>query len=92
MHFGTFLETCERQGASDLKIKNGEPNDFEDALQKNPNLRSIFFNGKQAEHYFRKFGCPKNVKRIGLPSTSSANARITIDEKIKCWRVIKDFL
>jgi TDG/mug DNA glycosylase family protein len=86
------LESCEREGASDSKIKVGRPNDFKARLRKSPNLRRIFFNGKKAEQCFRKYGCPEDVECIGLPSTSPANARMTFDKKIKCWSVIKDFL
>ena len=86
------LESCEREGANDSKIKNGEPNDFKTRLRKSPNLRCIFFNGKKAEQCFKKYGCPEDVERMGLPSTSSANTRMTVDEKVRCWLVIKDFL
>jgi methylated-DNA-[protein]-cysteine S-methyltransferase len=86
------LETCEREGASDSKIKNGTPNDFRTLLRRSPNLKSILFNGRQAEHYFKKFACPEGMKCIGLPSTSPANARMSLDEKISCWSVVKDFL
>jgi TDG/mug DNA glycosylase family protein len=86
------LESCEREGANDSKIKNGKPNDFKTWLRKRRNLRRIFFNGKKAEHYFKKYGCPEHVERIGLPSTSSANTRMTVDEKVGRWRIIKDSL
>jgi hypoxanthine-DNA glycosylase len=86
------LESCERQGASDSKITYDKPNDFEDALLKHPNLKCIFFNGKKAEQSFKKYGCPKGMETKKLPSSSSANTRMTLDEKVGCWRVIKDFL
>jgi hypoxanthine-DNA glycosylase len=86
------FESCERDGASDSKIKNGTPNDFKKLLRKSSNLTGIFFNGKTAEHCFKKCGCPGDVDGMGLPSTSPANRRETLDEKIRRWSVIKDFL
>ena len=86
------LESCEREGAADSKINNGKPNDFKTRLRKTPNLKRIFFNGKKAEQCFKKYGCPEDVERIGLPSTSSANRRITLDEKVRRWLLIKYFL
>jgi len=86
------LETCEREGASDSKIKRGTPNDLRTWLQKRPNLRYIFFNGKKAESCFKKCGCPDDVGCIGLPSTSPANRKMTFDEKVRRWSVIKAFL
>jgi methylated-DNA-[protein]-cysteine S-methyltransferase len=85
------LQSCEREGAKDSKIKNGKPNDFRSLLDNYPNLRRIFFNGKTAAKCFEKYGCPKVVECIRLPSSSSANTRMTLDEKVVCWRVIKDF-
>ncbi len=86
------LESCEREGANDSKIANGKPNDFKTPLRKSPNLRRFFFNGKKAEHCFKKYGCPEDVDCIGLPSTSAANRRMTLDEKVGRWLVIKYFL
>jgi len=85
------LESCERKGANDSKIKNGKPNDFQTLLRKGPNLKRIFFNGTTAERCFKKSGSPGDVKCLCLPSTSPANARTTLDEKIRCWSVLKDF-
>ena len=88
------LESCEREGANDSKIKRGKPNDFGRLPRACPRLKRIFFNGKTAEYLFRKYGCPEfgTAQPERLPSTSSANARMTLDEKIRCWGVIKDFL
>lgn len=86
------LESCEREGASDSKIRHGMPNDFNSLMQKSPNLRRIFFNGKKAQNWFKKCGRPGDVDGMGLPSTSPANRRETLDEKIRRWSVIKDFL
>lgn len=55
------LESCEREGAKDSKIKNGKPNDFRSRLDCYPNLRPILFNGKTAGKSFEKYGCPKVV-------------------------------
>jgi len=86
------LESCERNGAIDSKIRNGKPNDFKAFLQNSPNLKRIFFNGKKAGQCFEKVGYPADVGCVWLPSTSPANARMTLEEKIGCWSVIKDSL
>jgi methylated-DNA-[protein]-cysteine S-methyltransferase len=87
------LKSCEREGASDSKIRNGKPNNFGSLPRDCPGLR-IFFNGKTAECFFKKCGCSEfaMVQPERLPSTSSANTRLTIDEKTRCWRVISGFL
>jgi len=88
------LKSCEREGASDSMIRNGQPNDFGSLLRDCPGLKRTFFNGKTAEYFFKKCGCPElaRVQPERLPSTSSANAGMSADGKIHCWRVIRDFL
>ena len=88
------LENCEREGASDSSIRNGKPNDFKTLLRQYPTLQRIFFNGKTAEYFFKKCASSESalVQPAVLPSTSSANARMSADEKVRSWRGIKDFL
>ena len=87
------LESCEREGANDSKIRNGKPNNFETRLRKSPNLKRIFFNGGEAGRQMRKVNGlgPKLIEREPLPSTSPANT-LPLSSKMNCWRKIKDFL
>jgi methylated-DNA-[protein]-cysteine S-methyltransferase len=87
------IKDCDRSGSSDSKIINPIINDFEGLLARYPNIRYILFNGKKADSLFGK-----NVKNISkhnvslftLPSSSPANASISLNAKLKSWSLIKE--
>jgi len=87
------IKECYRSGSSDSKIINPIINDFEGLLARNPNIRYILFNGKKAESLFKR-----NVVNIAkyqiilftLPSSSPANASISLNNKMETWNQIKE--
>ncbi len=91
------LESCQRVGASDSRIKDEMPNDFRSIFSKYRNVKYVFFNGAKAEKSFEKhIGFEmlqiKLFKR--LPSTSPTPGKNvkSFPEKIKEWEIIKDCL
>ena len=89
------IKECDRFGSSDSKIINPIINDFEGLLARNPNIRYIIFNGKKAESLLKR-----NVVNITkyqiilftLPSSSPANASISLNNKMETWSQIKEFV
>jgi len=87
------IKECDRSGSSDSKIINSIIHDFEGLLARNPNIRYILFNGKKAESLFKR-----NVVNITkfqiilftLPSSSPANASISLNNKMETWNQIKE--
>ena len=66
-------------------------NDFNLFFQEHPLITRIFFNGIKAEQTFIRYVVKKNPALtippyFRLPSTSPANARMKIEEKLSCWR------
>lgn len=87
------LQSCERKGASDSKIKHEKPNDFEGLLWTYPKLRCLVFNGNKARDLFNKH-VGHSLKRMdleALPSSSPANT-MPFGQKVKAWESIKDCL
>ncbi|BBP43622.1 DNA-deoxyinosine glycosylase [Thiosulfativibrio zosterae] len=87
------LQTCERQGSLDSAIKQPQANDFEALFIENPDLKRIIFNGKAALDLFKKQvlkhqNLPADLELICLPSTSPANAALTLEDKWLFWREI----
>lgn len=83
------IESCEIYGSSDSSIKNVTPNDIHDLITKT-NIKKIFVNGKTAEKYYNKYQFQfTGIKAEYLPSSSPANAKISIDELIRIWSKIK---
>lgn len=85
------LESCEGKGSLDSNIVNEKPNDFEAFFKKYPHIKHIFFTGKKAAEFYKKYvGFDKEKTYITLPSTSPANARMTLAEKIEQWKVLTE--
>ena len=89
------INKCERSGSSDSKITNPVKNDFEKLLIQHPNLKYILFNGKTADKLFKNNICNKirtDVAFITLPSSSPANASVSLNQKLEKWGVIKSLI
>ena len=86
------IASCDINGSSDSSIKNVTPNDIGIILEKT-NIKAVFTNGKTAEKYYKKY-IEKKAGRgaITLPSTSPANAAVSLSELIRLWGEIKKFI
>lgn len=83
-------KTCIRKGSLDQHISEETPNDVRGILKKYPGVKAIAFNGAKAYSLFVKhFGSVHEIKVYELPSTSPANASISLDHKTKQWEKIK---
>ncbi len=91
------LKGCVREGSLDSSIKNSSivTNDFESFYSEHPDVRYVFFNGAKAEKEYKNSVFPKISKKYNrleyyrLPSTSPAMARLTKEEKLSEWLIIK---
>jgi Predicted nucleotide kinase len=67
-------------------------NDIVDFLQKHPSIQKIVFIGKKAHASFvRHFSLPDtivqhNISMVIVPSSSPANTKMTINEKVQEWK------
>ena len=76
-----------RKGSLDSNIKDEIPNDLDGFIKKYRNLKIVGFNGTKAEALFNKYFTrnPK-IRYISLPSTSSANTGISLEDTYKRWK------
>ena len=83
---------CKINGSSDASIKNVIPNDIEKII-KNSQVKVIFTTGKTAHKYYQKyFGNKIAITEINLPSTSPANCKVSNQELLKSYAIIKEYL
>ena len=79
-----------KEGSLDVNIKNETYNDLKTLVTK-CEIKHIFVNGNKAktalEKYLKENNIP-NVKFSYLTSSSSANAKYSLNEKINMWKII----
>ncbi len=90
------LAACFREGSldSDIDLQSACPNDFAGFLATHPRIELICFNGQPARKLFDRLVLPalpeawQRIARVTLPSTSPANARLTLADKRHAWSVL----
>jgi hypoxanthine-DNA glycosylase len=84
--------SCHREGSLDSNMVEVESNDFQSLFKTAPKIYTVFFNGQTAATLFRKLVLPKldrELKLITLPSTSPANAAVSIETKRAAWAMVQ---
>lgn len=90
------LASCVRPGSLDSDIVEDTvvPNDLPSFLRSHPMITAVFFNGAKAEQAWRRHIDPAlpqaGLRLVRLPSTSPANARLSLEEKIEAWRTVAE--
>ncbi|MBX3617148.1 DNA-deoxyinosine glycosylase [Nitrosomonas sp.] len=85
------LQSCKRSGSLDssIEIDTQSINDFQTFFSNYPTICYIFFNGSKAEACFKRFvpltNDVKSMNLSRLPSTSPANARLSLEDKFRIW-------
>jgi hypoxanthine-DNA glycosylase len=89
------LRSCRRSGSLDSDIDNASvvPNDFAAFLAEHRQIRRVCFNGAKAEALYLKhvrphLGASADIEHVRLPSTSPANASLSLPEKARVWQAI----
>lgn len=84
------LDSCEIDGASDSSIKNPIPNDINKII-KNSKIKRIYTTGMTAYKLYNKYIFKSiGIDAIYLPSTSSANAKMSFDALVHEYKKILD--
>jgi len=95
------LKAAERPGSLDSNFVGHTEvaNDFPTVLAEHQQLRAIVFNGKKAESAFRKHVLQAghadlfaDITLLPMPSTSPANASISLAEKRRQWETLLPYL
>ncbi len=76
---------CSREGSLDSAIRAPVPNDLARLTREAPDLRVIIHNGAESARRIRETRA-LGVEALRLPSTSPANARLSLTEKLEPWR------
>ena len=82
------INECDIIGSSDSSIKNVIPIDIVSILDNFPSIKIIGITGNKAAYYFNKYLLDKvsNTLVVYLPSTSPANAKMSVDDLAKQYK------
>ena len=86
------IKSCNITGSSDSSIKNIKINEIW-KITESVHIKAIFTNGKTAYNVYTKYIFPKTkIRAIYLPSTSPANASKKLEDLVKDYKIIFDYL
>jgi TDG/mug DNA glycosylase family protein len=83
------VSSCSRKGSADARIRDPVFNDLTAFLAEFPSIHLIALNGSSAGRYYHQLKISVSVPAVALPSTSPANTRYSLGEKIKKWEIIR---
>jgi double-stranded uracil-DNA glycosylase len=83
------LSGCCREGSADVRIQKPVFNDLAGLLILHPTIRLVALNGKAAGRLYHQMTISTQVPAVVLPSTSPANARVSLSEKVRAWSIIR---
>ncbi len=86
------LSECDIAGASDASIKNAVPNDMSVIFEK-AQIKTVFTTGTTAAKLYKKYIEPKTgIPAVALPSTSPANAKMSLDALTEEYKIILEYI
>lgn len=84
--------SCDIKASSDSSIKDVVPNDLS-VIFSTARITQVFTTGKKAHSLYQKYLYPIYKKEdICLPSTSPANAQKSLEELIKEYHILLEYL
>ena len=85
--------SCEIAGASDASIANAQPQNLKPLLDRTQ-IACVFTTGATASKYYKRFQQPlyPHLPHRSLPSTSPANARMSLDDLVRAYQPLRDAL
>ena len=82
------IESCTITGSSDSSICDVKVNDIQGLIDKTK-IRTVFTTGGKAASLYKKY-VVCDAEHIALPSTSGANARMSLDALTEAYQLIKE--
>lgn len=79
-----ICHSCIRKMSSDSEIKDIEPNDIPNLLNTYKNIEKVICNGRTSYNTMKKYF--PDIEMVYCPSTSSANARFSLEQLIEIYK------
>jgi hypoxanthine-DNA glycosylase len=89
------VDACRQEGSMDHTIRDPVLADVAGWLAAHPTVQLVAVDGRTAVRFLRRAlrGPPvaPSVRVEALPSTSPANASVSIDDKLRAWSIVSDY-
>lgn len=79
-----ICHSCIRKTSADNEIKDIEPNDIQELLNRYKNIEKVICNGRTSQNTMQKYF--SNIQTVYCPSTSSANAQFSLEQLIEIYK------
>lgn len=79
-----ICHSCIRKTSADSEIKDIEPNDIPKLLNTYKNIEKVICNGRTSYNTMKKYF--PDIEMVYCPSTSSANARFSLEQLIEIYK------
>lgn len=79
-----ICHSCIRKTSADSEIKDIEPNDIPKLLNTYKNIEKFICNGRTSYNTMKKYF--PDIETVYCPSTSSANARFSLEQLIEIYK------
>ena len=86
------IAACDIRGSADSSITNVTPTDLTPILAAGT-VKAVFTNGGTATRLYARYQQPlTGIPAIPLPSTSPANARMSLADLTEAWAILRPWL
>ena len=79
-----ICHSCIRKTSADSEIKDIEPNDIQELLNRYKNIEKVICNGRTSQNTMQKYF--PNIQTVYCPLTSSANAQFSLEQLIEIYK------
>ena len=79
-----ICHSCIRKTSADSEIKDIEPNDIQELLNRYKNIEKVICNGRTSQNTMKKYF--PNIQTVYCPSTSNANAQFSLEQLIEIYK------
>lgn len=84
------IASCEITGAADSSVRNAAPNDLSPILECSPITAVCTTGGLAHRLYTRMLEPVTGIAALALPSTSPANARMSLDDLVGAYSILRE--
>ena len=81
-----MVRECSRDNSLDSSLENEEVNDIAGFLEAHPSIKKLAFTGKKSQALFETHFSHLEIKRVYLPSPSSAYAAMKFEDKVAKYK------